>query len=291
MIYNMDQDHSQEVARHYDRNTRRFLAMGQHAESNNIHQPLWPPGVKDLRQASTVSNDMVLQAARDLIRVHGAGIQILDLGCGVGSTAMYMGNRLGTDARICGITISGEQVRLARNFVKKQNLNGICTFEQGDFLDLSNLEPAHLIYAIEAFLHGPDPEAFFREVSSQLLPGGTLILIDDFLTENQPSSRSVRARHWLHDFRKGWLAGSLLSVSQAEALALSSGLKLSDHRDLTPWMKLGRPRDQMIGFARLLVRKRMQESTYWRALSGGYAKQQCLRRGILSYRYLAFEKA
>jgi hypothetical protein len=114
------------------------------------------------------------------------------------------------------------------------------------------------------------------------------VLIDDFRTEKAASSQ--QATRLLEDFRQGWLAGSLITVAQAAKLAAREGLALRQDRDLTPLMALGRPRDRFIGLMYRFFRNTMKRSTYLQAFSGGYAKQQCLRQGLVAYRMLVWEK-
>ena len=54
---------------------------------------------------------------------------------------------------------------------------------EGDFLaPPDDLTGADLVFSIEAFVHGPDPAAYFRAAAGLLRPGGLLALCDDLLT-------------------------------------------------------------------------------------------------------------
>jgi hypothetical protein len=128
-------------------------------------------------------------------------------------------------------------------------------------------------------------------VAQKLKPGGKLVLIDDFLTpRGEQGKLSQKQVGWLADFRAGWLAGSLVSEQGAVTLAAQNGLVFRESQNLTPYMKLGRPRDQLIGLLRFFAAPYMRRSTYWRALNGGYAKQQCLKSGLVEYRQLVWQK-
>lgn len=281
--------HAQAVRAHYDANTRRFLRHGQRAHTYNIHQPLWPPGVATLAEAVAVSNSMVAEQMLLLQeRFRAPGFRVMDLGCGVGSTLLSLAGQAPDWAELTGITISPEQVAIGQRLAKAAGHEDRVNIALGDFTDLGERPRQHLLFSIEAFLHGPDPLAFFREAARMLVPGGRLLIIDDVLLATPPDRRGQQL---LQDFREGWLAGSLLPLTEISTLSADQGLRMVTQRSLTPWMRLGRPRDQLIGWMRVFARERMQRSTYWRSLSGGYAKQQCLRQGWLSYHYLLFEKA
>ncbi|MEM7655436.1 MAG: methyltransferase domain-containing protein [Bacteroidota bacterium] len=167
-----------------------------------------------------------------------------------------------------------------------------CTFQAADFLNLPDVAPVDVAYAIEAFVHAADPARFFQQIGSQLSPGGKLVLVDDGLSERgaTPERLSKQERQWLADFRAGWLAQSLISIEEAKQFAREAGLKLVSVDDLTPIMDIGRPRDQLIGLMIRIAGPWMRRSNYFKSLTGGYAKQQLLKKGVVRYQKLVFRK-
>ncbi len=284
-------DDKPNVPQFYDNNTRRFLRLGQNQQTRNIHQPLWADDAKTLKEAVSWSNKLVLNECRHVEASSPEGpLQVLDLGCGVGSSLFYLGEALRDRASLTGISNSPVQVELAQEFQKSEVGGEHCRFLLGDFLNLPTLPPIKLAYAIEAFLHAQDAARFFDEVAKTLAAGGRLVLIDDFLTERGESSDLPRQQlEWLADFRSGWLAGSLIGEHKARELAANSGLRFVASENLTPLMRLERPRDRIIGLLRTVAAPQMRRSTYFRALNGGYAKQQCLKHGLVEYRRIVFE--
>jgi cyclopropane fatty-acyl-phospholipid synthase-like methyltransferase len=275
----------------YDNNTRRFLRLGQNQQTRNIHQPLWAHGARTLEQAVCWSNELVLREFRRLEgKLPNQRLHVLDLGCGVGSSLFYLGQKVGDQTSLTGISNSRVQVELAESFRSTEAGGSHCQFVLGDFLSLPTLPPVHLAYAIEAFLHAEDAAQFFAQAADKLTPSGRLVLIDDFLTERgERDDLPPKQQAWLADFRSGWLAGSLVSERRAKKLAGQSALRFVESENLTPLMKLGRPRDRMIGLMRSVAAPQMRRSTYFRALNGGYAKQQCLKHGLVEYRRVVFE--
>ncbi|MEL7533327.1 MAG: class I SAM-dependent methyltransferase [Bacteroidota bacterium] len=285
--------HTEAVKHFYDHNTAAFLRWGKHKQTFNIHQPLWAEGVNTFEEAVSYSNQLVLREVESLaISTASQNVQIIDLGCGVGSSALYLADKLQIPAQIWGITISPEQVRLAQEFAAKQASKARCQFLEGDFLQWpAEIPKVDLAFAIEAFLHTASPERFFEAAAQGLKTGGKLVLIDDFLSPRAERSKLSQKQHQqLSSFRQGWMAGSLLSQAGAESIAQKRGFRLLSSRNLSPFMQLGRPRDKVIGLMVALAGKWMQKSTYFKMMHGGYAKQQSLKQDLLRYQMLVWER-
>ncbi|GAB4404239.1 MAG: methyltransferase domain-containing protein [Bacteroidia bacterium] len=283
--------HTHAVRTYYDRNTGLFLRLGKDRGTRHIHQALWAEGVHTQAEAVQYANSRVLAQLRLLAaRFPDTPLGVLDLGCGVGSGLFYLHSRYEGAATLQGLTISPVQAAQAQAQAHRLPGGARVRVDEGDFLDLSGYGPQHLAYAIEAFLHAASAGRFLAGVAQRLVPGGRLVLIDDFLTPAGGGDPPEPDRRWLAGFRRGWLAGSLHTVADVAALAAQQGLVLVSDQDFTSYMAIGRPRDRFIGLMLRLTGPLMWRSTYLRALAGGYSKQQCLRCGLVSYRELVFER-
>ena len=279
--------HALLVQQYYDRNTRRFLRWGQGSGTTNIHRAVWGQGVQTPEDAMQYVNQQVL----DAVAAHTSGtrmVDVVDLGCGVGSSIFYLALRLPA-ARFWGVTLSPAQVHLAQQHPAYRHLAGRCTFHAHDFHDLSGLPHFDVAYAIESFIHADQAERFFASVARQLRPGGRLMIVDDFLTHRGATAQGHDARR-LAAFRQGWMAPSVITPAEATAAAARHGLVLRSDADLTAHLALRRPRDRAIGMAVRLLGPLTSRSMYLRSLSGGHALQQCLHRGLVAYRHLTFVK-
>ena len=160
------------VREYYDANTWKFLLTGSHRA---LHRELWGPGVANRRAALQHAHALVLDELGPDDR------RVLDLGCGVGTAALYVARQRPVD--VVGVSISPEQIRLAERFADRDGpLRGSARFEVGDFTALpEHLTGFDLAFAIESFVHADPAAAFFREAAGALRPGGALVVIDDFL--------------------------------------------------------------------------------------------------------------
>jgi SAM-dependent methyltransferase len=280
--------HARQVREYYDRNTGRFLHWGKDQGTFNIHGALWPPEVRSLGEAMNYANELV---AREIERCPYPVHRVLDLGCGVGGTLLYLGRRLPGLRLLQGISLSPVQADHARRRVPENQRNRFLIAE-GCFLQLpAERFQTDFCYAIEAFAHGPDPERFFGVQAQVLPPGGRLVLIDDCLSDAMPS-RDLSARHarLLDVYRRNWLLPGLRGVTALNSIADAKGFRLIRDRNLTPYLRLGRPRDRAIALLVRLFGSRMERHTYLKALVGGDAKQKCYRESLTAYRLLVFEK-
>ena len=220
------------VRTYYDRNTPRFVRSHQSAVAKAIHREVWGPGVQSEKEAFEYINKLVLSVIGKLAQDFPAPMRVLDLGCGVGGTLFYLAERMPIQA--VGVSLSPVGIRLAEGLARDAGFEGVCRFVEANYLDLPELESRHAVYAIEAFLHGPDAGKFFPSAASVLAAGGRLIICDDFLSEQAEQSKDRRATRDLAEFKRGWHVGSLITTAQASAHALNAGLRLIDDQDLTP---------------------------------------------------------
>jgi SAM-dependent methyltransferase len=209
--------------------------------------------------------------------------RLLDLGCGVGTAALYLADRLPVE--VVGVSISPAQVRRAERYAAQGGPRpGTARFRVADFTRLPHdLADLDLAFAIESFVHADPAAAFFREVARVLRPGGALVVIDDVRTGDPADPR-------LADFRAGWHAPTVVSVDEAAGLAAEAGLRLVGSRDLSPMQRLRRPRDRVISAAQPLLRRARGRSMWADSMVGGDALQQSHLAGLLEYRLLRFER-
>ncbi|WP_432991447.1 SAM-dependent methyltransferase [Dactylosporangium sp. CA-233914] len=273
--------HAELVRRYYDRNTAAFDKLGQGGAS--IHRAVRAPGVTTRAESFHHVDEIVLAA----LPAGVAEPTVVDLGCGLGASLMYLAGR--APIRGEGLTISPRQAEGATRLLAGAGLADRVRCREGNYLDVpADLHGrADVVFSIEAFLHSPDAGGYFREAARTLRPGGRLLVCDDFLTPVHASGKPARR---LAAFRDGWRVGSLLTVEQVRAFAADFSLELIEDRDLTPYLELRRPRDRFIAALVATGRPLRLSGEYWRMLSGGDALQWCLLNGLLNYRVLTFTR-
>ncbi len=282
--------HLASVRRFYDRNTAAFVTLGQGQAVGAIHRAVWGPGVRTQDEAFRFIEDRIAEAGRALMADATSGearaLRVLDLGCGVGASLAYLATRLPMTG--VGITLSPVQVQAGTARLAAQGLAGRVQLIEGSFTNLPpEVGPVDLAYAIESFVHGPDPARFFAEAARVLRPGGVLVLCDDV----QRATADPAAPATLARFTRGWHVRSLVDGATRSALAASAGFHHVSTLDLTPWLQLGRPRDRAIDLLLPLVAWLPLEHTRLGHLDGGRALQRALKRGWLAYELAVYRRA
>lgn len=276
---------SQNVADYYDRNTRRFLRFGGGQAIGAIHRQIWAPGVQNIHQAFEYLNHLTAKAIEPALALH-VPARVLDLGCGVGGSAIWLVQRL--PLVVVGVTNSAVQQQLAVERSRRLGLEGRCQFILADFTHLPPLELFNAAYAIESFVHAAEARRFFDQASTCLVRGGRLIICDDFL-HPQALELTPRSAPWrcLQRFKKDW---HILNLSTPEAtveLAREAGFRLVESINLTPHLRQFYP---AVLQAIYWITQIPFRSLYWQNLSGGSALQLCVQQGLTQYQALIFEK-
>ncbi|MGF1601194.1 MAG: methyltransferase domain-containing protein [Thermosynechococcaceae cyanobacterium] len=119
------------------------------------------------------------QAQIDLIeellqwsQVQGAN-QILDVGCGIGGSTLYLAEKFQATAQ--GITLSPVQAKRATERAQEANLPA--TFQVADALQMPFADECFdLVWTLESGEHMPDKAKFLQECYRVLKPGGTLLM-------------------------------------------------------------------------------------------------------------------
>lgn len=146
------------------------------------------------------------------------GMRILDAGCGTGNTLFHFHKKYETSG--LGLSLSQHEIDFAEEQAAKVPEADI-SFVKRDFsLSLDDLGLFDFIVCIESLKHTPDPSAVVANLSQRLKPGGTMLIVDDYLTTEQQSAKEV------NNHVKLWHAPGFISARQMqEALQKAIGVK------------------------------------------------------------------
>jgi len=103
-----------------------------------------------------------------------AGQRVLDIGCGWGGLGLYLAERCG--AKVTGVTLSQEQLSVARNRAEERNLTGQAEFHLRDYRSID--ETFDRIISVGMFEHVGVPyyKTFFETAARILKDDGVMVL-------------------------------------------------------------------------------------------------------------------
>jgi cyclopropane-fatty-acyl-phospholipid synthase len=102
------------------------------------------------------------------------GQRVLDIGCGWGGLGLYLAERCG--AKVTGVTLSQEQLSVARNRAEERNLTGQAEFHLRDYRSID--ESFDRIISVGMFEHVGVPyyKTFFETAARILKDDGVMVL-------------------------------------------------------------------------------------------------------------------
>jgi SAM-dependent methyltransferase len=160
-----------------------------------------------------------------------AGERVLDAGCGVGGSSIWLAERRG--AQVIGLTIMPDQVAQAHTQARRRLGPGYARrvdFMQGDYTSMP-FPDAYFdaVWALESACHAQSKAAFLREAHRVLRPGGRLVLGDGFRARRPLVDEQLFLR-----VMAGWQVPDLLTSEEFRDAARDAGFAEIMGCDVTP---------------------------------------------------------
>jgi sterol 24-C-methyltransferase len=163
----------------------------------------------------------------------GAGMKVIDVGCGVGGPMRSIARFSGAD--IVGITISPYQVERARRHNARAGLGAQCELVEGDFCAMpfpgATFDAA---YSLEACCHAADRRGPFGEVFRVLKPGALFAGHDWCMTPRYRPADPEHERIKL-GIEKGNAIANLVTSSELVRALTDVGFEVQDADDAAEW--------------------------------------------------------
>ena len=169
------------------------------------------------------------------------GMQVVDLGCGVGGPARNIARHSG--ASIVGLNINAYQVERAKLQAKRaKEVGSLCRFIEGSFMQIPEKDDHfNAAYAIEATVHAPNTTDLYREIFRVLRPGACYAAYEWCLTDQFDAGNAEHQRI-KNEIMIGDGLPDVPSTSEVDAALQSAGFELLDAFDRahesdpqTPW--------------------------------------------------------
>lgn len=125
-------------------------------------------------------------------------LQILDAGCGVGGTSIYLAQKY-PQVSFTGITIVPTHVLMAERFATKRSVTSNTCFLLQNYCQTSFPDNSFDgVIALESANYARSKQEFMKEIYRVLKPGGRISILDGFRTEKPiPPSMKKLYKIWL----------------------------------------------------------------------------------------------
>jgi MPBQ/MSBQ methyltransferase len=151
-------------------------------------------------------------------------IQILDVGCGVGGTAIHLAQRWSKSAQITGITLSSAQVHSAAELARSRGAQNV-DFMLGDAMDQAfGAESFDIIWTLESESHMPDKERFVAEIARLLKPGGRVVTGTWNLRDTRSNPLTTAEKEQVQYILDEWCSASFDGIHESVELLERHGL-------------------------------------------------------------------
>jgi tocopherol O-methyltransferase len=229
------------IGRYYDgllKDYERFWGLRRH---RRLHYGYFDEEHRSLG-AALENLDRVLTRAVGV----GPDERVIDAGCGVGGSAIFMAKEL--QAVVTAVNISDAQLAYAADAARQEGLSGRIRFHKADMTDTGLPDGSFdVFYAVDSVGHVEDLDAVFSEASRLLRPGGRLVYTEFVRSD------TFRPEDWKRNARidrgMGAVAPCRTQADLYRSLA-DAGFVEIDHRDISdnvrPSMKRAR-RMSMLG--------------------------------------------
>jgi ubiquinone/menaquinone biosynthesis C-methylase UbiE len=227
-----------------------------------FHYGYYEKGFRSHDQAILHMNDVVW----DMLRLDGTRpLQILDAGCGVGGTSIYLAKKYPM-VTFTGISIAPSEVRFATELAAQNKVTDNTQFLEDNFCETKFPDGSFDgIITLESINYARNTRDFFQEMYRVLKPGGRLVVLDGFRTQKRLSPMMQKAyHHWL----SGRAIDDLVSINDCVMLMAEQKFQQITATDISSHTAASELRGVVIGlpfFFSILVKTIVSLNRYKRS--------------------------
>lgn len=235
----MSSSNTENVKNYYNRLQSSYNLVWMNKKNLAMHLGFWDKDTKNHHEALLNENKYVA----DALDIKESDI-ILDAGCGVGGTAIYIAEKYG--AKVIGVSLNENQIEPAKKYAKNRGVDKLVDFKVKNYNDTGFPDESFTkIYAIESVCHTENKEDFFKEAYRLLKPGGKLAFIDEFVAKEKLSQKE---QGLLDDWLEGWAVPNMLTAKKFKEGLEKTGFKNIKDMDVTEKVIRSSGRIQLIGY-------------------------------------------
>lgn len=188
----------QDVLNYYDTCWLNRFADGHNPKSYAMHFGIFDDAETDNDLAKLRTNQFL---ADQLGMKEGGAKNVVDLGCGVGGTCLYLAKEF-PESTITGVNLSATQLGFAENLIQRNEMTSRVSFLQEDYCKTSLADDhATQVFAVESMWHANEKHRLFKEAYRISSKNGVFVVIDYFQTR---AATDRKEAEMLRTFNIGW---------------------------------------------------------------------------------------
>ena len=196
---------SSRICAYYDQTWLDYRMLWLNSQNRAIHFGYWEKHTRSHAQSLLAMNRVLANSLG--IR---SGQRILDAGCGVGGSAIWLAKTY--DVQVVGITPVASQVARAHRHAHEQGVADQVSFEQQDYTHTAFPDASFdVVWAMESLCHAPEKRLVLAEARRLLRPGGRLGMLE-YMRTSRPYTETDAAL--LHSWLSGWAIPDLASAQE-----------------------------------------------------------------------------
>ncbi len=212
------------------------------------------------------------------------GMRVIDAGCGVGSSVLWLAAEHGVQA--IGLTIVPQQAFQARDLAYGAGLSRRAAFCCADYHHAPLADgSADVVWMVESMCHAADHAEVLAEAYRLLAPGGRIVIADR-LRRRRPDPPA--AEHLLWRWLSNWAMPDLLTASELRSELSTAGFQYIRQEDITvqawPALRfLGLLAAVSLPAAAVLHVAGLQNDRQLHAIRANFDQYLALRRNLWGY--------
>ncbi len=213
----------EKIKEHYDRVQKIYNIFWLNKKNLGMHYGFWEKNIKNLHEAIIAENKTIAE----ILNIN-KNDKILDAGCGVGGTSIWIAENYGSN--VIGITLSEKQAKFATEEANKRKINNLVEFFVRDFCDTGfQNDYFDKVVAVESVCHAEKKEYFIKEAYRILKLKGKVLVADFFIADNL----NDEGRKLIDEWCKGWEMPNLSTFNEFKNKLELSGFKNIQYFDKT----------------------------------------------------------